>query len=75
MGCEIPETHGFCCLNVTSGEAGASGLDLQPALAGQRAMESLVAQIQRNEFGIPRFPSTVTYSAVWQDGPTLRSID
>lgn len=75
MGCEVPETHGFCCLNITSGEAGASGLDLQPALAGQRAMESLVAQIQRNEFGIPRFPSTVTYSAVWQDGPTLRFID
>lgn len=71
-GCKIPETHGFCCLNVVSAQLDASGLDLLPRLAGMRAMEALVAQLQRNEYGIPETPSTLTYAAKWQDGPTLK---
>jgi LacI family transcriptional regulator len=71
-GCKIPETHGFCCLNVTLAQINASGLDLMPRLCGMRAMESLIAQLQRNEYGIPEIPSTLSYSAKWQDGPTLR---
>ena len=71
-GCKIPETHGFCCLNVLTAQLNASGLDLLPRLGGMRAMEALVAQLQRNEYGIPKTPSTLTYAAKWQDGPTLR---
>jgi LacI family transcriptional regulator len=71
-GCKIPETHGFCCLNVVSAQLNASGLDLLPRLGGMRAMEALIAQLQRNEYGIPEIPSTLTYAAKWQDGPTLR---
>ncbi|MEX0332402.1 MAG: LacI family DNA-binding transcriptional regulator [Puniceicoccaceae bacterium] len=71
-GCKVPETHGFCCLNVVSAQINAAGLDLLPRLAGMRGMEALVAQLQRNEYGIPEAPSTMTYAAKWQDGPTLR---
>lgn len=71
-GCKIPETHGFCCLNIVSGEVNAAGLDLLPRLGGVRAMEALIAQLHRNEMGIPEKPSTLTYGAEWHDGPTLR---
>lgn len=72
LGCKIPESHGFCCLNLVSAQMDASGLDLQPRMAGGRAMELLISQLQRNEYGIPEVPSTTTYAAKWKDGPTLK---
>lgn len=73
-GCRVPETHGYCCLNVVSAQLNASGLDLMPRLCGSRAMEALIAQLQRNEYGIPEIPLTSTYPAKWLDGPTLRNL-
>jgi LacI family transcriptional regulator len=75
VGCRVPETHGFCSLNVLTAGRPVAGLDLMPALAGQRAMEILVAQIQRNERGTPKFPLLASYDGAWQDGPTLRMQD
>ena len=72
IGCKIPETHGFCCLNIVMTPLDAAGLDLQPKFGGSRAMELLISQLQRNEYGIPEVPSTTTYAAKWKDGPTLR---
>ncbi len=74
-GCKVPETHGFCCLNVISANIKASGLDLLPRVCGTRAMETLIAQLHRNECGIPDIPSTVNYPAEWRDGPTLKRQD
>ena len=74
-GCVVPGTHGYCCLNVISANLSAAGLDLLPNLCGTRAMETLIAQLHRNECGIPTIPSTVTYSAEWIDGNTLRKQD
>lgn len=71
-GCEVPGTHGFCCLNLISANINASGLDLLPRLCGTRAMETLIAQLHRNECGVPDIPSTVTYPAEWRHGQTLR---
>lgn len=72
-GARVPETHGFCCLNVTSNAEACAGLDLQPRLLGARGMELLIAQLHRNEYGVPEHPSTTTIAAAWVDGPTLRS--
>jgi LacI family transcriptional regulator len=33
----------------------------------------LIGQLQRNERGIPDWPSTTTIPAQWVDGPTLRT--
>jgi DNA-binding LacI/PurR family transcriptional regulator len=71
-GCKIPETHGYCCLNITMAEVDAAGLDLLPILVGERGMETLIAQLQRNEMGIPEIPIVSTFEAKWRDGPTLR---
>lgn len=74
-GCRVPETHGFCSLNVITAGRPVAGLDLMPGLAGQRGMEMLIAQIQRYELGIPQFPLMASYDGVWREGPTLRMQD
>ena len=71
-GARIPETHGFCCLNITSNSAPCAGLDLQPALLGARGVELLIAALHRNDCGVPEHPSTTTIPAIWVDGPTLQ---
>jgi DNA-binding LacI/PurR family transcriptional regulator len=70
-GARIPETHGFCCLNVTSNTRTCAGLDLQPSLLGARGVELLIAALHRNDCGVPDHPSTTTIPAIWVDGPTL----
>jgi LacI family transcriptional regulator len=72
-GAEVPATHGFVGLNVLMRTRPCAGLDLQPRTLGSRAVELLIAQLQRNETGIPESPSTTTIPAKWVDGPTLRA--
>ncbi|MGD0015118.1 MAG: LacI family DNA-binding transcriptional regulator [Bryobacteraceae bacterium] len=71
-GASVPRTHGFCCLNIMVNVVPCAGLDLQPWLLGVRGVELLIAQIHRNEYGVPEIPSTTTIPAAWVDGPTLR---
>ncbi len=73
-GLEVPRTHGFCCLNVMTISEATAGLDLQPRWIGTRAMEALIAQLQRNQYGLPRQASNTTIPAVWKDGPTVRRV-
>lgn len=72
-GAEVPATHGFACLNLSMTARPTAGLDLQPRTLGARAIELLIAQLQRNETGIPEWPSTTTIPARWTDGPTLKN--
>jgi DNA-binding LacI/PurR family transcriptional regulator len=74
LGARIPETHGFCCLNVMNSETPVSGLDLRPRLIGSRGMELLVGQMRRNVYGVPETASTMTIPAQWIDGPTMRKV-
>ena len=71
-GARVPETHGFCCLNLSSNTVACAGLDLQPGLLGARGVELLIAALHRNDCGVPEHPSTTTIPAQWVDGPTLR---
>ncbi|MCX6954540.1 MAG: LacI family DNA-binding transcriptional regulator [Verrucomicrobia bacterium] len=72
-GAVLPATNGFVSLNVLMKTRPCAGLDLQPRQLGARGAELLIAQLQRNEPGIPEWPSTTTIPARWVDGPTLRS--
>jgi DNA-binding LacI/PurR family transcriptional regulator len=72
-GAQLPATHGFVSLNVIMSSRPCAGLDLQPRTLGARATELLIAQLQRNETGIPEWPSTTTIPAHWRDGPTVRA--
>lgn len=72
-GARLPETNAFVSLNVWMKTRPCAGLDLQPRTLGARAIELLIAQLQRNERGIPEWPSTTTIPARWVDGPTVRA--
>lgn len=74
-GARVPETHGFCCLNVLNGEAPCAGLDLLPSLLGARGVELLISQVLCNEVGAPEVPMTTVIPSAWVDGPTVREQD
>ena len=73
LGARVPETHGFCCLNLINTTEPCAGLDLHPRLLGERGMELLIAQVMRSEYGVPARPLTTTIQPDWVDGPTLRA--
>jgi LacI family transcriptional regulator len=69
----VPKAMGFFNLNWNERTQACAGLDLRPELHGIVAVETLAAQIHRNERGLPDDPRTVMISGRWMDGPTLRS--
>lgn len=74
-GAQVPETHGYCCLNVKMSVDPVAGLDLQPKVIGERGMELLVSLIYSNKIGIPETASNTTIPSAWVDGPTLRTMN
>jgi len=73
-GASVPGTHGFVCLNHLMKDRPCAGLDLQPHLVGLLALEQVVAQIHRNEFGIPTVPLATAIAPRWIEGPTVRRV-
>ncbi len=71
-GIRVPHDVGFFNLNWHESTQPCAGLDLRAELHGIVAVETLAAQVQRNEMGIPADPRTVTFNGRWVDGPTLR---
>lgn len=71
-GASVPATHGFVSLNVLYKTRPCAGLDQQPRQLGARAVEQLIAQLQRNERGVPDWATTTTIPARWVEGPTVR---
>jgi LacI family transcriptional regulator len=72
-GARVPETHGFCCLNVHLNTVPCAGIDQQPYEIGVRSIEIVISQLHRNEYGIPDLPCNTTVPSRWADGPTLWS--
>ncbi len=73
VGARVPADCGFFCLNLLFGTRASAGLDQHPRELGVRSAELLIAQLQRNELGVPIGATTTTVSAGWVDGPTLRA--
>jgi len=72
-GVTVPRRVGFFNLNWNERGRPCAGLDLRPELQGTAAVDSVVAQIHRNERGRPSDPYTVMLSGRWMDGPTVRA--
>jgi len=72
-GARVPDTHGFCCLNLGLNAQLCAGLDQRPYHVGVRATELVISQIHQNIYGIPELPSNTTVPMRWVDGPTLRA--
>ena len=70
-GARVPETVGFVSLNVSTETRPCAGLDFRPRLLGARSAELIIAQLQRNERGIPTPASLTMIPALWREGPTV----
>jgi LacI family transcriptional regulator len=71
-GAQIPAKQGYVCLNLIFKTRPSAGLDQQPHELGARAVELVIAQLQRNERGLPLWPTVTTTPARWIEGPTVR---
>ena len=70
-GARVPETHGFCCLNIHLNTVPCAGIDQQPYQVGVRSIDIVISQLHRNEYGIPEVPCNTTVPSRWVNGPTL----
>jgi len=68
----IPQDIAFAHLSLPSifSNRKLSGLDQNWGLAGAAAVDSVVAQIHRNERGIPDIPKTLMVEGRWIEGET-----
>lgn len=73
-GVRVPARTAFFNLNWTARTQPCAGLDVRPELQGSVAAETLIAQLQRNDRGLPADPRTIMIKGRWVDGPTLRPV-
>lgn len=71
-GVAVPAKTAFFNLNWNERHHPCAGIDVRLELQGSVAVETLIAQIQRGERGLPENPRTIMIKGRWMDGPSLR---
>jgi LacI family transcriptional regulator len=56
-------------LNVNVPDPRWAGIDQRPDMVGAAAIDLIVSQVRRNEFGLPAVPVTMLVEGVWRDLP------
>lgn len=72
-GAQIPERLGLVCPSWRPETPEITGISLPFSALGSAAVDLVVAQIHRNEKGIPQFPQAVLLEGQWVEGTTLRA--
>jgi len=71
----VPEKIGFASLAASAKDIPSlTGIDERPEAVGVSAVDMLVAQLQRGEFGLPRARRLVLVEGGWINGRTVRKI-
>ena len=68
---KVPADLGFVLLDLHRQTAPCAGMRQRHAVVGATAVDLVVAQLYRNERGIPSVPKLVLVEGEWVDGPTL----
>lgn len=68
----VPEEVAYVELGLDALKPPAAGIDQEPRLVGAAAIDMIVAQLHRNERGIPDRAKTMEVGGVWIPGPTVR---
>lgn len=71
LGVAIPEDTAFASLGLERETPEIAGVDQRQELVGSAAMDLVVGQIYRNEYGTPDPVKTVFVQGVWRDGGTV----
>ena len=67
----VPTEAAFFSLSWTERKRPCAGLDLRLELQGEVAADTVIAEIQRGERGLPADPRTIMVRGRWVEGPTL----
>jgi len=70
LGRRVPGDVAFASLGVAVGASTQSGIDQRLSHVGAAAIDLVISQIFRNEYGLPQIPHTVLVPPVWIDGDT-----
>ena len=73
-GHAIPGDIGLAHLDWTPKLEGWAGTDQNNALVGSFAIEMLIGQLHRNEFGPPEFQKCMFTNSSWRSGPSVRAV-
>lgn len=71
-GIRVPEDLGCVATSVNSWDPPTAGIDMRAEDIDRAAVDVVVAQINRNEKGVPKIPRQIVVEGVWRDGPTVR---
>lgn len=74
LGLRAPADLVHACVNRPDGSR-VAGIVEDHALIGSTVIELLVAQVQRNEYGLPARPRLTLINGEWREGATLRPRD
>lgn len=72
LGKKNPDELGLVDLNATERDTDMAGIDQDLELVGAVAVEQVIAQLHRNERGIPPKRQTFLISGYWKEGPSIR---
>lgn len=72
QGLDIPGKLGFALISVLHEDHNISGMFHDPVTLGYATVDLLTAMINRNEWGPPNNPKTVTLAPQWVEGETVR---
>lgn len=70
-GVRVPEDVGCATVYWKADRAYLSGYYQNHEIIGAAAVEGVVAQLHRNERGLPEIDKTVLIQAIWKDGETI----
>lgn len=70
LGLRTPGDIGHACVNRPDGSA-VAGIEEDHAMIGATVIELLVAQMLRNEYGLPQRPRLTLINGCWREGETL----
>jgi LacI family transcriptional regulator len=72
LGHAVPDDIAFALLSLDPDNPSLAGIDQNAERVGAAAVDLIVEQIHRNEYGLPLCPKTVLVPGVWVDGATLQ---
>jgi len=73
LGCHVPRDIAFAHLDRPPGNE-YGGIDQLKELIGRSVIDLIVAQVNRNERGIPRYSNDIKLAGVWMDGRSVPSL-
>lgn len=74
VGFKIPRHLGFVNLDWTHAHESDAGVDQRSEHVGGAAVDIVINQINKNQYGVPPYPRTVTLTGSWVPGTTVRKL-